>query len=112
MTLFHLLAAAAAVAAWFVALGWGTARAGVGTGPLRPVVDVVESVFLTMFAALWFGSLGHGGWWVLFIVLGLLIEGPVRTRHRGALDEGAPWLPVVLGVVRIVGAGALLAFLL
>ena len=111
--MFHLFTAAVAVLAWFVGWGWGLGRAGVTDRTARPVVDAVEAVFLTLFAALWFASLGHGGWWVLFIVLGLLIEGPVRLRHRAGLPvEPAAWRPVLLGVVRLAGAGALLALLL
>lgn len=113
MTLAHLLIAAAAVGIWFIGWGWAVAR--IGWTATRPhlMTEGVESVLLTMFAALWFGSLGHGGWWVLFLVVGLLIEGPARTRHReAALPEPMSWRPLVLGVIRIFGAGALLALLL
>lgn len=113
MSLTHQLLAALAVAVWFMAWGWVLGRAVPGEGGVHPMRDAVEAVFLTMFAALWFASLGHGGWWVLFIVVGLLVEGPVRLRHRAGLPpEAVPWRPVVLGVVRLVGAGALLALLL
>lgn len=113
MTLLHLLGAALAVAVWFTGWGWSMRKLSHGTAALRPAVDAVEAVFLTMFASLWFASLGHGAWWVLFIVLALLIEGPARLRHRGDLPgETAPWRPILMGLVRLVGAGALLALIL
>jgi len=113
VTLFHLLGAALAVAVWFTGWGWGVRKISHETDALRPGVDVVEAVFLTMFASLWFASLGHGAWWVLFLVLALLIEGPARLRHRRGLPgEPAPWRPILLGLVRLVGAGALLALIL
>jgi len=82
----------------------------------RPVVfriQVVEAVLLTLFAALWFASLGHGGWWVLFAVLGLLMEGPVRARHlAGPPSVPGRWWAAVIGTVRVVVAGGILSFLL
>ena len=113
MTLGHLLIAAAAVAAWFIGWGWMVARTGLGTARGRPADDAIESAFLTMFAALWFASLGHGGWWVLFGVVAVLIEGPVRRRHRtGIPATTGAWREAVLGVARMMGAGALLSILL
>ncbi|HVM43828.1 MAG TPA: hypothetical protein VMT77_09975 [Gemmatimonadales bacterium] len=47
-----------------------------------------EAFCLTLLAALWFGSLGHGGWVLLFLLLGALAGSADRwLRHR--LD-GAP----------------------
>jgi hypothetical protein len=113
VTLLHLLGAALAVAVWFTGWEWSMRRLSHGTGALRPGLDAVEAVFLTLFASLWFASLGHGAWWVLFLVLALLIEGPARLRHRGDLPGGsAQWRPVLLGLLRLVGAGALLALIL
>lgn len=113
MTLGHLLIAAAAVAVWFIGWGWVTVRTGLGGERGRPAVEVTEAVLLTMFASLWFASLGHGGWWVLFGVVALLIEGPVRLRHRAGMSPAtAEWRQVLSGVVRLMGAGALLALLL
>lgn len=113
MTLPHLLTAAVAVLVWFLGWRWALGRMKLSAEGARPGVEAAEAILLTMFAALWFASLGHGGWWVLFGVLGLLIEGPVGLRHRGALPpETAAWRPLVLGVIRLAGAGALLALLL
>ena len=113
MTLGHLLIAAAAVAAWFIGWGWMVARTGLESERGRPLVEVTEAVFLTMFASLWFASLGHGEWWVLFGVVALLIEGPARLRHRAGMPPApVAWRQVLLGVARMMGAGALLATLL
>lgn len=69
----------------------------------------VEALLLSLFAGLWFGSLGSGGAWLLFAVLGALMEIPSRLKgYAGML----PWKPVLLGVVRIVLAGAVLGLLM
>lgn len=113
MSLVRLVLAALAVTAWFVAWVFAARRLRPDPRPPRYPVEVAEAILLTMFAALWFASLGHGGWWVLFIVLGLLIEGPIRLRHRDDLAiEPQPWRPLLLGTLRILGAGAILSLLL
>lgn len=113
MSLFRLTVAAAAVAVWYLIWALGQRRIAGATGPLRFRTELVEAVLLTAFAALWFGSLGHGGWWVLFAVLGLLIEGPIRGRHRADLPpEAASIRPLLLGTVRLLVAGLVLALLL
>jgi hypothetical protein len=68
-----------------------------------------QALLLTLLAALWFGSLGSGEWWLLFGVLGaLMASGPehrpsrIRLQWRGALGWAAR-------VGRIVAAGGLLA---
>lgn len=69
-----------------------------------------EAFVLTLLAALWFGSLGHGGWVLVFVLLGLIAEWPLRFRagQRGAPTRRAAALAV--GVGRIVVAGGLLAW--
>jgi uncharacterized membrane protein YfcA len=42
----------------------------------------VEAGLLTLFAGLWFGSLGSGGVLLLFLLVGALMEIPPRLRHR------------------------------
>ena len=66
----------------------------------------IEALLLTLFAGLWFGSLGSGGTPILFLVLGLLLEIPSRLRSHpvGAL----PWRQIVAGVIRTVVAGLVL----
>ena len=113
MTLLRLAGGVLGVALWFAL--WAPAVRKV-TGdplPLRFRVDLVEAVLLAMFASLWFASLGHGEWWVLFIVLGLLIEGPIRQRHRPEEVTAVPaWRPLLLGTLRLLGAGFVLSLLL
>ena len=74
---------------------------------------VAEAAVVTLFAALWFDSLGAGGWWLLFFLVGLLVAFPRRLvmwqyveprRRRGLLAHAS------LDVARYVGAGALLAW--
>ena len=113
MSLFRLAVAAGAVAAWFVAWTLVQRRITGDAGPLRYRHELAEAVLLTAFAALWFGSLGHGGWWVLFAVLGLLIEGPVRGRHRaGTIADPSPLRALLLGALRLLVAGLVLSLLL
>jgi hypothetical protein len=80
--------------------------------PFRPVVLGAEAILLAMFAALWFASLGHGGWALLFAVLGVLIEGPIRLRHRADAPASVAWIPLLAGTARMVAAGGVLALLL
>ena len=74
---------------------------------------LVEAVVVTLFASLWFDSLGAGGWWLLFFLLGLLVAFPRRLvmwqhaeppRRRHLLAHAG------LDVARYVAAGALLAW--
>lgn len=83
----------------------GTAELGIRHA-LKPAA--VESFLLVLFAALWFASLGSGGWVVLFLVLGLLIEVPLRLRSP--TPDNRIWAAVLAGVPRIVAAGGILAW--
>lgn len=115
MTLPRLLLAWGVVAVWFALADAGLGRVRPGTATtLRPWVILSESLLLALFAALWFGSLGHGGWWLLFLVLGALMEGPVRVRHRTepAPGDHRPWVDALLAVARLVIAGGLLSWTL
>lgn len=113
MSFLRLALAAVAVSAWFVGWAFGERRITGGTGPIRHRGEVAEAALLTAFAALWFASLGHGGWWLLFGVLGLLVEGPVRARQRAGLPAGpAPVRSLLLGTFRLLGAGLILSLIL
>lgn len=72
----------------------------------------IEALLLTLFAALWFGSLGHGGWPLLFLTLGLLISIPprLRARHHFPIPAPLPWGEISLELLRLVAAGGLLAW--
>jgi uncharacterized membrane protein YfcA len=90
------------VAAWLVV--WAVAERRItGAATLRsheawPLGG--EALLLTLFAALWFGSLGAGAWWLVFLLLGALMEWPVRSAVGTAR------------IARIVAAGGLLALTL
>ena len=119
MTLSRLLVAWLCVAAWFLAVAWAGERLA---GFPRPVDrgaarnaggwTLAEAGVVTLFASLWFDSLGSGGWWLVFLLVGLLAAFPLRLR--GAALAHLPWRPaVVLGTldtIRYLGAGALLAW--
>ena len=112
MTLSRLALAWASVALWFIAVAWLTEQWR-GAPRLRRLARVgSEALVTTLLASLWFDSLGHGGWWLLFLLLGALAGLPARWR-----DADAGVLPgrraVLLGLVdagRYVVAGALLAW--
>ena len=69
----------------------------------------LEAAAVTLFASLWFDSLGHGGWWLLFSLVGLIVsfarlQGASTWRRREALSHATR------DVVRYVLAGAILAW--
>lgn len=71
---------------------------------------LLEALLLTLFAGLWFGSLGSGGGYLLFPLLGALIELPRRWRQ--AQGASFPWLAALSGILRIAIPGILLGFIL
>jgi hypothetical protein len=74
------------------------------------LTNAIEALLLTLFAGLWFGSLGSGGDVLLFLLVGALMEIPSRLRsHPGG---GIPWKPALAGVVRIVLAGVVLGLVM
>jgi hypothetical protein len=112
VTLLRLLGGAAAVAVLLLLWELAERKLARSALPFRPLVLGAEAILLAMFAALWFGSLGHGGWALLFGVLGALVEGPIRLRHRVDAPAGGPWLPLLSGTARFVAAGGVLSLLL
>src|SRR6266446_958508 len=92
MTLGRLLIAWVAVAIWFCVATFAMtnlvttlptpARAmpypGVPTRLLK--WRLVEAALLTLIASLWFDSLGSGGWWLLFLLIGALVAFPIWLR--------------------------------
>jgi hypothetical protein len=78
---------------------------------IRARVHLGEALLLTLLGALWFGSLGAGGWWLVFGLVGALREWPVPRGRRPAERPD----PIVIGlslllVLRTVVAGGLLAW--
>jgi hypothetical protein len=79
----------------------------------RPVLIRIaaQALLLALLGALWFASLGTGGWWLIFLLIGGLMElsamGEVRrARQREWRDLGAH----TVGVARVVAAGGWLAW--
>lgn len=123
MTLTRLVLAWLLVAVWFVMASLAipivlvalarpaeaAAAVGIALPPLK--WRLVEAVLLTLFASLWFDSLGSSGWWLVFLLVGSLATLPLWLRTR---PEQAPTQTLVVGACadlgRYVVAGALLAW--
>ncbi|MGH7535185.1 MAG: hypothetical protein ACREMG_06330 [Gemmatimonadales bacterium] len=115
MALTRILFAWAVVVGWFLvweAIAWRLGRGGAGPWLRAPLWSWVgEGLLLTLLAGLWFGSLGSGGWWLVFGLLGGLLAWPSQEQ----IVAGWRWsrrtlLAAILVVIRMVGAGALLAW--
>jgi hypothetical protein len=106
VTLSRLLLAWLPVALWFVAVRWLSERR-------RPPVAGLagEALVVTLFASLWFDSLGHGEWWLIFLLVGLLVAFPVRLRNLvpGMTARGL-LVPGLIDTARYVVAGGILAW--
>lgn len=103
---------------------WGAGR-GAPSPPVPPpawgaafraawLPAAAEALTLTLLAALWFGSLGSGGWVTVFLLVGALAAGADRWLSHRLLQtpvrqEVALFL---LGLARYVAAGWLCAWLL
>ncbi len=112
MTFTRVLIAWAAVTLLFVIWREAERRIRATPGPMGPALRAsllalaVEAALLTLFAGLWFTSLGSGGAMLLFLIVGALMEIPSRLRSHPV--GSMPWKPVVGGVIRVVIAGLLL----
>jgi len=72
---------------------------------------LVEAGLLTLFASLWFDSIGSGGWWLLFLLVGALATIPTwLPPHFEQLPRRARVAGACADVVRYVVAGAILAW--
>jgi hypothetical protein len=111
VTLSRLLLAWLSVAVWFAGVAWA-GRRWLGAGRPAPAVIAGEAGVLTLLGSLWFDSLGSGGWWLLFLLLGLLAAFPVRLQAIAArtLPRRPEILLALLDTARYVGAGAILAW--
>jgi hypothetical protein len=103
------------IAAWFLIWELAAARLGRGSnagGWLRAPAQVylAEALALTLFGALWFGSLGSGGWPLMFGLLGLLMEwpGPLRSGQRSPGTAGRRARLIAGGIIRVIAAGAIM----
>jgi len=73
----------------------------------------VEALVVTLFASLWFDSLGAGEWWLLFALVGLLVAFPRRLvmwQHVDGLRRRHLFVHACFDVGRYVIAGGLLAW--
>src|SRR5512134_3637008 len=61
-----------------------------------PGAYFIEALLLALIAGLWFGSLGHGGWMLLFGLVGLLVEWTGWMRIAGEVE---PPLPALVHIV-------------
>jgi hypothetical protein len=98
------------VAAVFLLATWAThgRRLPMAAG----IVSCGEALVVTLLAALWFASLGSGGWPLLFLLLGTLVAGSERGLRSAFLRSESPfsWSGFAVGVARYMAAGALLAW--
>jgi hypothetical protein len=77
-----------------------------------------EALAVTLFASLWFDSLGHGGWWLLFSLLGLIVAfarlqdstAAVLGTSRRAWERREAVVQTIREAFRYVLAGAILAW--
>lgn len=119
MTLARLVLAWAPVSVWFVTIAWVTSRLTTGTfSNLRVYLlraagrSLLEGALLTLFASLWFDTLGAGGWWLLFALVGALVglAGWGASLPSFPRPRRTAALLYVLDLGRYVGAGALFAW--
>ncbi len=132
MSLTPIIEAFGLVALLFIAVGaatvhWTSAAGGAGSegSPLpasRPdwkaAIRVAwlpaagEAFGVALLAALWFGSLGHGGWLVVFLLVGALAAGADRwSRHRLLNTPTREELKsFALGLLKYAAAGWLCAW--
>lgn len=110
VSLLTVFLAFSPVAVLFLVAGW----LGSGRRLNRAATFVLlsEALVLTLLAALWFGSIGHGGWFLVFLLLGALVAGADRGLRSALLRSAErPELRLFcLGVVKYLLAGAILAW--
>ena len=129
MTPTRLVLAWLATVVWFLIASAGSVRlvarvariggpsgAGAPPPPAPPPPGFgwrsVEAAVLTLFASLWFDSLGSGGWWLLFALVGMLVAIP--QWRRGGAEPALPRRAALAGacadLARYVVAGGILAW--
>jgi len=124
VTLSRLLLAWLAAGAWFLVARWAGRRWILrdpatappwAPGPGAARATALEAAALTLFGSLWFDSLGHGGWWLVFLFVGLLAAFAPRLGAAPP-QPPLPRRPLLLAgladVARYVGAGAVLSWTL
>ena len=121
MTLGRLFLAWLTVAVWFVVAPPIGHRVDLVVGrqyfvwsytPWAVIGRLLEAVVVTLLGTLWFDSLGSGGWWLLFLLIGLLVAYPVRWQLlTTAVDQRRrELLSGLMDTARYIVAGAILAW--
>lgn len=110
MTLIRLALGFVAVATCFIAFAWAAGHRERGNA----ISAAAEALVLTLLGALWFASLGSGGWVPVFLLIGVLASG---VGERGAAGDALGWRGPLIRVTvvtatRYVVAGGLLFLLL
>jgi hypothetical protein len=102
VALGRLVLAWAVVGVWLAAWELVERRAGPArAGGVRQAGWVAgEALLLALFGGLWFATLGSGAWGLVFVLVGALIEWPIRSLRS------------LVRVGRIVAAGGLLRWIL
>jgi hypothetical protein len=112
MALSRLLLGWVLVALWL--LGWDLISARGAWEPRKAFLPVGEALLLTLFGALWFGSLGTGAWWLVFLLVGGLREWPAlpepTPRVRGRASPRSGIVLRLLRTLRVLLAGGILAW--
>jgi hypothetical protein len=113
MALSRLLLGWILVTLWL--LGWDLIAArGPAWDRRAALLPAGEALLLTLFGALWFGSLGSGGWWLVFALVGALREWPGQpdpsARARGRAASRPAIALRLLRILRTVVAGGILAW--
>jgi hypothetical protein len=109
MTLWTLLGGFVPVAILFVGLDLVRWR---GVRLVAVAWGIGEAALATMLGALWFGSLGKGGWLTLFLLVGLLVAWSERGTRVAFLRSAIrpELIGAALVVARYLLAGAVLAW--
>ncbi len=111
MALSRLLLGWALVTVWLV--GWDLIARGGRADRRLAILAGGEALLLTLFGALWFGSLGAGAWWLVFGLVAALREWPSGGEPLPGARARAARPPPVLRVVRMLrtlAAGGILAW--
>jgi hypothetical protein len=112
MALSRLLLGWVMVTLWLI--GWDLISARGAWERRSALLPVGEALLLTLFGALWFGSLGSGAWWLVFLLVGALREWPgvpdPATRARGRSVPRRGIVVRVFRTLRVVAAGGILAW--
>jgi hypothetical protein len=119
MSLTRIVLAWLACSAWFALADVFMARLRgsmpSSRGPLPYWVPAVEGLLFTLFAALWFGSYGpgRGGWILVFLLLGLLLELPGRLKDGAQRSQPRGLAAAVaIGAARWLVAGGIAALVI